>query len=125
MRRNIRCDRHAPAKARQQAFEFLKRPDISNDVVNDVVLAISELVTNAVDAGATSVELHVEVAKHEITVEVGDDTAGCPTLATPDASSTRGRGLAIVAKTADNWDVERTRQGKKVTACFATNRADV
>lgn len=125
MRRTIRCDRHAPAKARQQVTEFLKRPDLSNDVVSDVVLAISELVTNAVDAGATSVELHVAVAKHEITVEVSDDTAGWPTPATPDAHSTRGRGLAIIAKTADSWDAERTRQGKKVTACFATNRADI
>jgi anti-sigma regulatory factor (Ser/Thr protein kinase) len=125
MRRTIRCDRHAPAKARQHVSAFLKRPDVSTDVVNDVVLAVSELVTNAVEAGATSIELCVDVTKHDITMSVDDDTAGWPTLAAPDPNSTRGRGLAIVAKTADNWDVERTRQGKKVTACFATNRADV
>ena len=76
MRRTIHCDLHAPAAARQQVSEFLKRPDVSNEVVNDVVLAVSELVTNAVDAGATSVELRVDITKQEITISVDDDTGG-------------------------------------------------
>ncbi len=120
MRRTIRCDSRAPAVARRQVSEFLAGPDVSTDVVNDVVLAVSELVTNAVDAGATAIELRVDVAEHQITMSVDDDTGGWPTLATPDPSSTRGRGLAIVAKAADHWNVERTRRGKRVTAFFAT-----
>ena len=76
MRRTIHCDLHAPAAARHQVSEFLKRPDVSNEVVNDVVLAVSELVTNAVDAGATSVELRVDITKQEITITVDDDTGG-------------------------------------------------
>lgn len=121
MRRTIHCDSRAPAAARQQVSEFLERPDISHDVVKDVVLAASELVTNAVEAGATSVELRVNVTKQDITMSVDDDTGGWPTLTSPNPYATRGRGLAIVAKTAQTWDVERTDQGKKVTARFATN----
>jgi anti-sigma regulatory factor (Ser/Thr protein kinase) len=121
MRRTIHRDSRAPAAARQQVSEFLERPDISHDVVKDVVLAASELVTNAVEAGATSVELRVNVTKQDITMSVDDDTGGWPTLTSPNPYATRGRGLAIVAKTAQTWDVERTDQGKKVTARFATN----
>ena len=122
MRRTIHCDSRAPATARQQVSEFLKRSGISHDVVNDVVLAVSELVTNAVEAGATSIELRLDVTGRGITISVGDDTGGWPTLTSPDPYATRGRGLAIVAKTAAQWDVERSDNGKKVTACFATNR---
>jgi anti-sigma regulatory factor (Ser/Thr protein kinase) len=123
MRRTIYCDSRAPAAARQQVSEFLQRPDISHDVVHDVVLAVSELVTNAVEAGATSIELRVDVTKQDITMSVDDDTGGWPTLTSPNRYATRGRGLGIVAKTARNWDVERTDHGKKVTACFATGPA--
>lgn len=125
MRRIIRCDPHAPAKARHQVSEYLERPGISNAVVNDVVLVVSELVTNAVEAGATSIELRVDVTKDDITMSVDDDSAGWPTPAAPDPNSIRGRGLAIVAETANHWGIERTRRGKKVTACFATEPADV
>ncbi len=122
MRRTIQCDARAPAAARQQVREFLERPDLSHDVLNDVVLAVSELATNAVEAGATSLELRVDVTQREITMSVADDTGGWPTLTSPNPQATRGRGLAIVAKTAQHWDVERTDHGKKVTARFVTNR---
>ena len=122
MRRTINCDSRAPAAARLQVSEFLERPGVSHEVVNDVVLAVSELVTNAVEAGATSIELLVDVTKQDIMMSVDDNTGGWPTLTSPEAQATRGRGLAIVAKTAQNWDVERTDHGKRDTACFATNK---
>lgn len=122
MKCTVHCDSRAPATARQQVSEFLDRPDISHDVVNDVVLAVSELVTNAFEAGATSIELRVDVTEQDVTMSVDDDTGGWPTLTSPNPHTTRGRGLAIVAKTAQGWDVERTNHGKKVTARFATNR---
>jgi anti-sigma regulatory factor (Ser/Thr protein kinase) len=125
MKRTIRCDSHAPATARQQISDYLKQTDIAGELINDVVLAASELVTNAVDAGATSIELSVDVIRHEVALSVEDDTGGWPTLTSPNPYSTRGRGLAIVANTADNWNVERTRNGKKVKAHFATNGADI
>lgn len=122
MKRTLDCDSRAPAAARHQVSEFLKRPDIPHDVINDVVLVVSELVTNAVEAGATSIELRLDVTNQNITMSVDDDTGGWPTLTSPKPYATRGRGLAIVAKTAENWEVERTEHGKKVTACFTTNR---
>lgn len=122
MKRVIHCDSRAPAAARRHVAEFLSGPNVSTDVVDDVILAVSELVTNAVEAGATLVELGIYLAEYEITLSVNDDTGGWPTLVLANPYTIRGRGLAIVAEAADYWDVQRTRYGKKVTACFATKR---
>lgn len=121
MNRTIPCDAHAPAAARKHAAEVLGGPGVSAAVVNDVVLVVSELVTNAVEAGATSIELGIDIAQHQITVSVGDDTGGWPMLTRPGRYATHGRGLAIIAAMAENWEVQRTGDGKKVTATFATH----
>jgi anti-sigma regulatory factor (Ser/Thr protein kinase) len=121
MRCALRGDSHAPAAARREVSEFLEGPDLPRHLVDGVVLVVSELVTNAIDAGATSIGLRIDIVGHQIRMSVEDDTGGWPTPATPGPTSTRGRGLTIVGKTANSWEVERTRSGKKVTAYFTTS----
>jgi anti-sigma regulatory factor (Ser/Thr protein kinase) len=118
MRWTLRAGPHAPAAARAQVSDYLAKPDVSDDVAADVVLAVSELVTNAIEAGASEIEIGVDVGRHQVTVSVDDDTSGWPrpTVASPVAS--RGRGLAIVAQMSHSWHAERTATGKKITASF-------
>lgn len=68
----------------------------------DVVLAVSELYTNALQAGATEISVEVDCVDGVVSVSVVDDGPGWSgTLvghALPPDSSERGRGLAIVAR---------------------------
>lgn len=66
----------------------------------DVLLLISELVTNSVRHTATDgIDVHVETNDGRIRVEVSDDGPGFST----DTPRGDGLGLTIVDKIADKW----------------------
>src|SRR5690349_20267995 len=121
MRCTINADPRAPAAARKEVSDFLMAPEISGDVVQNIVLVVSELVTNAIEAGATSIELSVDVLHGQVKMSVDDDTGGWPTAPTPNPAASRGRGLAIVSRLASSWNVAKTPGGKRITAVFATD----
>src|SRR5690606_14452172 len=76
----------------------------SPQVVEDVVLLVSELVTNAVLHGAGDVEVTLERSGDVIRVEVADEGgAELPRPGRPGAGDVTGRGLAIVDAVADAW----------------------
>lgn len=83
-----------------------------NDVTADLVLATSELVTNAFQHGSSSdVTVRVGIEGHTASVTVDNETVnGAPgdedwTMAGP--LEPDGRGLAIVRAVADRIDVRR------------------
>lgn len=98
----------APALARQ--FVLDHRDHLPRDVVDDAQLLVSELVTNAVRHGRTTITLRVRSAPPGIGVAVADDgdtfAESQPTL--PAADATDGRGLAIVAALSTAWGVDDT-----------------
>jgi anti-sigma regulatory factor (Ser/Thr protein kinase) len=109
----------APAEARAfVATQLAKTRPPMGVHVDTVVLIVSELVTNAVQAGATSVEIDLQVTERRLDLVVIDDAAGWPTPinATPD--DTAGRGLSIVEQIADTWDVNALAHGKAITASW-------
>lgn len=114
-----------------------------HDVIDEVTLAISELVTNAVLHARTDIEVELCVMGREMTVCVIDRDPRPPVLrpvrldlladldavlsATPDAddrhpttyvgssgSVAGGRGLLIVDALADEWGVAERTGGKEV-----------
>ncbi|HEX2177663.1 MAG TPA: ATP-binding protein [Nocardioidaceae bacterium] len=77
-------------------------------------LLTSELVTNAVIHGRSSVSVTVSATPTQCLVEVGDDNPRLPLVLEPDEQSLNGRGLAIVCGLADACGTYPHADGKVV-----------
>ena len=115
MRIKLTADVHAPAVARdfvrRQLHDVLGR---QRPVCDDVELIVSELVTNSVRAGATVIDLMLEVLSEAVEVQVTDDAAGWPTPRSAGPDGLDGRGLEIVDRLADHWHTVASPPGKRV-----------
>jgi anti-sigma regulatory factor (Ser/Thr protein kinase) len=76
------------------------------DVVRRVTLMVSELVTNSIRYTKGTVRLTMDITVDALRVAVHDDGPGKPSLRSPGPSEPSGRGLRIVAHSADDWGVE-------------------
>ena len=83
-------------------------------LLDDVVLMVSELVTNAVVHASTEIEVHVRSFDGMIRVEVRDQDGRQPAQAPLDLMATGGRGMALVDLLADAWGVLPHTEGKTV-----------
>lgn len=86
---------------------------------DDVLLAVSELLANAVRFARTEVTLRVEIAGEHVVVEVSDDGPGVVGLderglALPAADIDSGRGLFLVRAVASDVDVMSTAEGSVI-----------
>ena len=84
--------------------------------VPDVVLLVSELVTNAVDQAAADIELLIDVRDGTLRIEVCDSGGGRPVRRALRPTDIRGRGLNIVASLSDAWGT-RVGPGQTVVWC--------
>ncbi|WP_188189401.1 ATP-binding protein [Nonomuraea sp. SYSU D8015] len=84
------------------------------DVIDDCLLIISELVTNAVRYGGSAYALRLEDREDRLYGEVFDPGDGEPRPCSPDVEALSGRGLQIVAAIADDWGVTAANGGKVV-----------
>lgn len=97
------------------------QPVVPDEVAADLVLAVSELVTNAVEHGGPEpVHISVRVDDDQASVAVrssGDHNRLTEVAlwmpAAPDRPT--GRGLAIVRRLADQVEVARSGQGVEIT----------
>lgn len=89
----------------------------------DLILAATELLTNAVRAGATTVDVALDVAPGQVELKVADDAPGRPRRRQPALSDVHGRGLQILDAVAAQWGhrpaAGRAAAGKTVWARFA------
>jgi anti-sigma regulatory factor (Ser/Thr protein kinase) len=90
-----------------------------------VLLAVSELVTNAIRHAPPGFELTLSAAPGCIELQVFDAGSNLPVLAAPDIDAVSGRGLQIVSNVADRWGTRPLRwrgvDGKVVWAHFDTD----
>lgn len=86
--------------------------------LDDIVLVVSELTSNAVIHAHTPFVLKVEVAADRVRVEVFDGNRQRPKVSDGALSAVGGRGLLIVDRLASTWGVVATPAGKIVFAEF-------
>jgi two-component sensor histidine kinase len=111
----------APGQARAYVREALRNghPPIPPGPLDDVVLVVSELVTNAFRYGTEpgdSLRVTVTLPPGTVRVEVSDTVRRHPHLRNESGERARGRGLHIVEVLALRWDVDERPFGKTVWA---------
>ncbi|MEU0217894.1 SpoIIE family protein phosphatase [Streptomyces sp. NPDC006265] len=106
----------APARARAQVSELLRRWGTRDDTRDNALLLVSELVTNAVRFAEGPVTVRLIRARHGLLCEVGDSGNGRPRLRRGDLLDNAGRGLSVVHRLTTRWGVRWTDTGKVVWA---------
>jgi anti-sigma regulatory factor (Ser/Thr protein kinase) len=107
-------DLSASAHARRHTVELLNGR-CPQPLVDDVLIVVSELVTNAVRHTGGACALSVQVGTGQIVVEVCDGD-GRPPVATRMQAVSLGRGLGMVQMLTTRWGIERQPHGKTVWA---------
>lgn len=108
----------APASAREAADEWLAANGVVAEVRQDILLAISELVTNAITHARSAPVLVMTLLPECLRLEVTDNSAQAPRLR-PLADATGGFGLRLVGQVTDRWGWAPTPGGKAVWAEFS------
>ncbi|WP_306458643.1 ATP-binding protein [Streptomyces sp. OV198] len=121
-------DRPDIRNARRQMRDRLQTTGIPNSVIDDAVLILSELLTNAclhgrplvgARQGAGHVRIHWQTdCRGRLRIEVTDGGGcGLPVVAAPSTHAQGGRALHMVAALANDWGVrdDRGERGERVT----------
>jgi anti-sigma regulatory factor (Ser/Thr protein kinase) len=105
----------APRDARRYVADLLSCWRVA-DRCTASLLAVSELVTNAVTHGRGPVRVRVALRRSRLRVEVEDEGAGLPAEphAAVGADDVGGRGLRIVASVASDWGHSRPGDDRSV-----------
>lgn len=84
------------------------------DGADDVLLAVSELATNAIMHAGTAFEVRIGYERGCVRVEVHDGSAELPHPRAAGPDDLGGRGLMIVDRIADRWGVLPDADGKTI-----------
>ena len=111
----------AAGSARRSVRDFLGELDVDGEVVDDLVTIVSELMTNASQAGARNITVRAAVDEEAgmLSLDVGDDGRGDIHLddegrALPADDDDHGRGLFIVRALSDQVSMLSTAEGTSV-----------
>lgn len=90
------------------------------ELVSDVQLVATELITNAYRHGRPPVlfQLRYPFSDGVVRVEVSDSSAGLPEVRRLDLTLPHGRGLLLVEGCSSRWGVTQSLGGKTVWAEF-------
>ncbi|MFD0305100.1 ATP-binding protein [Streptomyces sp. NPDC127119] len=123
------CRRSVP-RTRALAHAVLGEWGVGQDVLDVAELLLSELVTNALRAPASSgrqvgVRIARATADGLLRLEVSDEGAGRPEVRTPSDDETGGRGLLLVEALAHRWGVEEHEAGTGKTVWAELKAPDI
>jgi anti-sigma regulatory factor (Ser/Thr protein kinase) len=100
--------------ARRFANDAMQGHELDPDLERDVVLLVSELVTNAVRYAGGATELRIDVDDRSVRVEVVDPEPTPARPLPPDPWASSGRGLQLVQELAGEWGQSGVNGGKVV-----------
>jgi len=109
-------DARSPGRARRDFGEWLARLDCPDDVHDDVLLMISELVTNAVVHADSAPDVAAIHRDGRLVVEVHDSDPTPPVMRSDGGGPDGGFGLQLVEALSLRWGWEPTATGKRVWA---------
>jgi PAS domain S-box-containing protein len=84
------------------------------ELVDDLLVAVSELVTNAVLHAGSEIRLRVRTLPSWVRIEVFDGSPHLPRTIGAEGVAATGRGLRLVAELVDRWGAEAEGGGKVV-----------
>jgi anti-sigma regulatory factor (Ser/Thr protein kinase) len=121
-------DPRAPRGARVWMAESLLRlfPPVQpalDALVQDVLIVVSELVTNAVRCGASEGVVAYYLENSYLQVTVTDNGVGWPRLRDAGPTDEQGRGLLVVCRLATTVGADPVDGGKQVWARLAVDPA--
>jgi anti-sigma regulatory factor (Ser/Thr protein kinase) len=106
--------------SRRMVGAALRSWELDDSVASDATLTVSELVTNSVLHAGTPFSLTVRRLGDGVRIEVRDDNGHLPVVGVSNPEdllanrSMTGRGLALVAASADRWGADPISEGGKV-----------
>lgn len=107
----------APARRALRAA-LVASPWSTSDRLDDLVLAVSEIVANSICYGRGRRELRVWIADQAVVCEVVDEGPGLSDLLVgfriPDEMSTRGRGLWMAHQLCDSLAIDRSHATTRI-----------
>lgn len=98
----------APRDARRAVADTLSH----HARCGDILVCVSEAVTNAVVHAATAVRVVVQEDGPLVRVEVTDGDPTKPVARDPDDRTPTGRGILLIDRLAEQWGVEVRADGK-------------
>ncbi|MFI5756443.1 ATP-binding protein [Streptomyces sp. NPDC051569] len=119
------------AEARQLAVRFLQQLEaewlavLGGHTRDDLLLVVSELVTNAERHSHGPYLLELEGTDRQVTVTVYDSSSTLPRRFAKDPTRLGGHGMEIVHVLSDRLTAERVPVGKRVQAVFDLARRTV
>jgi anti-sigma regulatory factor (Ser/Thr protein kinase) len=108
----------APARARREVRSMLLGLGLGEAQLDDLLLATSELVTNAFEHGECPQRLELSYFEGQLTLQVHDTGSRLPELRAPSPAAARSRGLVLVQALSEDWGFEFCPGGKFVWAVF-------
>lgn len=111
----LRGNRESVRTAREVVRGLLSDPTRRSEP--DLLLVVSELVTNAIVHTAGPVQLSLSLTDGRARVEVGDPSPDPPVKRSPDRRAGSGRGIVIVDRLARSWGWSPRPEGGKVVWC--------
>jgi anti-sigma regulatory factor (Ser/Thr protein kinase) len=100
----------SPAEARSAVLERFS----GHRLLGELLLCVSEIVTNAVLHAGTELRFSVSSLTDRVRVEVADGDPGMPIRKHYDLAAPTGRGILLIEELADGWGVDATIDGGKV-----------
>jgi anti-sigma regulatory factor (Ser/Thr protein kinase) len=90
----------------------------ADDLTDDIVLATTEVLSNAVLYGLPPIQLALRLVGESVCAEVTDHGTEWPERRPEDDEAEHGRGLTIVDAVCDEWGILPTLDGHAKTVWF-------